>query len=92
MRIEYHNFDGRGTRRTRVYDVRPSSQGYIPAVTDVPCPICPGGTVRRPSAKFVAGYRICDVCGRHFMINGSADKPSLLRVGRARSTKKDRHL
>ena len=97
MRYEMHNLDGRGDRRTPVYDMAPKPMtqpgaagmmDYWGAVTDVPCPCCHGGTIRaRPAARpaRAPGYRICDTCGRHFMARGNATAPILLRVGTRRS-------
>ena len=100
MRIETHNFDGRGAKRTRVYDLPPKVlpvtvgfgahehtehwPDYWAAVTDVPCPCC-DGTIRWAEAGYVPGYRICDFCGRHFVAGGNAEAPTLLRVGSRRS-------
>lgn len=99
MRIEHHNLDGRGSRPTRVYDLPActapvySGQGdtiigqtpdYWPAVTDVPCPICPDGTIRWAEAGYVPGYRICDGCGRHFLAGGTGEAPTLMRMGTRR--------
>jgi hypothetical protein len=78
-RTERHNLDGTGARRVRVYDVAPAD-GYWPAVTDVPCPICDDGTIRWAEAGYVAGYRICDGCRRHFLASGDAGHPALIRV------------
>lgn len=96
MRIEHHDLDGTGPRRTQVYDVppmtEPSTGGgiigqhptYWPAVTDVSCPACRTGTIRWHEAGYVPGYRICDGCGRHFLASGSAEAPTLMRVGSRR--------
>jgi hypothetical protein len=84
MRIEMHNLDGTGQRRTRVYDLA-AADDYWAAVTDVPCPLAGcGGLVRWAEAGFVPGYRICDGCGRHFLAGETADAPTLLRVGSRR--------
>lgn len=91
-RIEEHNLDGTGWRRTHVYDVPPAPEknykgeltgrnDYWRAVTDVPCPACKMGTIRWAEAGYVPGYRICDGCGRHFLARGTKDAPTLLRVG-----------
>lgn len=82
MRYETHNIDGCGARPTRVYDL-PSMgpHDYWAAVTDVLCPICATGTIRWAEAGYVAGYRICDGCHRHFLADGNAARPTLLRVG-----------
>lgn len=96
MRIEMHNLDGTGPRRTHVYDMPPASvttrgpspqtiPDYWAAVTDVPCPTGCGGTVRWAEAGYVPGYRICDRCRRHFLAAGTIDKPALFRVGNRRS-------
>jgi hypothetical protein len=92
-RIEYHNLDGEGWRKTHVYDLPPTPEidykgqatgrkDYWRSVTDVHCPIdsCEG-LIRWAEAGYVAGYRICDRCGRHFQAEGTAEKPTLLRVG-----------
>jgi hypothetical protein len=85
MRIESHNLDGRGFRRTRVYDLpQISSRDYWLSVTDVPCPCCEEGLIRWAEAGYVPGYRICENCGRHFMAKGTLDAPTLLRVGNRR--------
>lgn len=100
MRIELHNLDGTGDRRTRVYDMPPrevtsdgwpagtkiTQRDYWAAVSDVPCPIegC-AGIIRWAEAGYVPGYRICDGCGRHFIADGTADAPVLLRCGQQRS-------
>jgi hypothetical protein len=100
MRIESHNLDGRGHKRTHVYDMPPkaepvygldrqtpvgSTPDYWAAVTDVSCPI-PGcaGIIRWYEAAYVPGYRVCDVCARHFLAQGTAEAPVLLRVGSRR--------
>lgn len=58
---------------------------YWPAVTDVPCPaVGCSGHVQWAEAGYVAGYRICDSCGRHFRASGNAEAPALLRVGSRR--------
>lgn len=64
----------------------PVRREYWPAVTDVPCPAsrC-DGTIRWAEAGYVPGYRICDACGRHYMAAGTAEAPTLLRVGSRRS-------
>ena len=85
MRLEMHNLDGRGERRTRVYDLPPQPGGYWPSVTDVRCPVCAKGTIRWAEAGYVPGYRICDRCGRHFLARGTSKAPTLLRVGSRRS-------
>lgn len=78
--------------RTREGDVRPVAPGeasvfaeYWPAVTDVPCPAQCGGSVRWAEAGYVPGYRICDRCGRHWLAGGTADAPTLRRMGSRRS-------
>jgi hypothetical protein len=79
-RLEFHNLDGHGSRRTRVYDL-PSRdpRDYWASVTDIPCPAehCTG-TIRWAEAGYVPGYRICDGCGRHFLARGRAGNPMLL--------------
>jgi len=99
MRIEYHNLDGCGRRRTHVYDMPTRTQpvhglhgeivghqpDYWQAVTDVPCPVCDGGLLRWAEAGYVPGYRICGGCGRHFLARGTATAPTVLRVGSRRS-------
>jgi transposase-like protein len=87
MRIESHNLDGRGWRRVQVYDLPPAANAYEywAAVTDVSCPCCPAGTIRWAEAGYVPGYRICDRCGRHYLADGTAAAPTLLRVGQRRS-------
>jgi hypothetical protein len=86
MRIEIRNLDGRGARRVQTYDVAPAgAYDYWAAVTDVPCPCCHDGTIRWAEAGFVPGYRICDGCGRHYLADGDASRPTLLRVGQRRS-------
>jgi hypothetical protein len=88
MRYELHNLDGRGPRRTQVYDMPPATDDHDPywsAVTDVPCPAprC-AGTVRWAEAGYVPGYRVCDRCHRHYLASGSTNAPALLRVGSRR--------
>ena len=91
-RIEYHNLDGTGSRRTRVYDLAPvrfslecdphqMTWDYWGSVTDIPCPCCCGGIIRWAEAGYVPGYRMCDLCGRHFMADGHGDQPRLLLMG-----------
>jgi hypothetical protein len=53
MRLEMHNLDGRGDKRTHVYDMTPR-EDYWSAVTDVTCPCC-GCFVRWAEAGYVAG-------------------------------------
>lgn len=85
-RTEPHNLDGCGTKRVHVYDMPAGDPyDYWATVTDVPCPCCDTGKIRWAEAGYVAGYRICDGCGRHFLANGDAAKPTLLRVGSRRS-------
>lgn len=98
MRIEMHNLDGTGSKRTQVYDMpqkflppencqgRTDVADYWSAVTGVPCPTesC-GGTIRWAEAGYVPGYRVCDQCGRHFLAKGNAAAPTLVRVGSRRS-------
>jgi hypothetical protein len=85
MRYEMHNLDGKGDRRTQVYDLPSRSQSdYWQSVTDVPCPTGDGGVIRWHEAGHVSGYRICDVCQRHFLARGTAEAPRLLRVGTRR--------
>ena len=88
MRYEMHNLDGQGSARTQVYDMPGADPGqdYWQQVTDVPCPAAGCvGQIRWAEAGYVPGYRICDCCGRHFLAKGTADKPTLLRVGSRRS-------
>jgi hypothetical protein len=97
-RVEQHNLDGRGWKGARVYPMppaalkmypdgapHPTAKDYWTAVTDVPCPSACGGTVRWAEAGYVPGYRICDVCGKHFLARGTKEAPTLVRVGRRRS-------
>ena len=88
-RIENHNLDGNGKKRCRVYDMEPASNeyggDYWAAVTDIKCPTCEAGTIRWAEAGYVPGYRICDGCGRHFLAQGTTEKPTLIRVGQRRS-------
>lgn len=89
-RIEYHNLDGCGSVRTQVYDLPSLDQyDYWKSVTDCPCPAsgC-HGRIQWAENGYVPGYRICDGCGRHFMADGSAAAPTLLRVGSCRSNPK----
>lgn len=83
MRIERHNLDGRGFRKTRVYDMPVVESDYWASVTDVPCPVCQNGILRWAEAGYVPGYRKCDnrKCRRHFLARGNSEKPILLRVG-----------
>lgn len=100
MRIERHDLDGTGARRTCVYDMPATSEPlyaadvrtvigqvptYWPAVTDVPCPCDCIGRIRWAEAGYVPGYRICDECGRHFQAGGTAAAPTLMRVRQRRS-------
>lgn len=93
MRYERHNLHGDGAKRCAVYDLPPGprvkmwpdgregeAREYWPAVTDVACPCCDGGTIRWAEAGYVPGYRICDRCGRHFLAGGTAGQPTLIRV------------
>ncbi len=97
MRYEMHNLDGRGQKRTRVYDMVPAPETlpgyreYWPAVTDVPCPAkgCTGN-VQWAEAGHAPGYRICDACGRHYLAKGNAEAPTLVRVGSRRSNARER--
>ena len=82
MRYEQHNLDGTGFRRTMVFDMPSVNQyDYWLSVTNVPCPSknC-NGTIRWAEAGYVPGYRICEQCGRHFLAEGNAQTPKLLRV------------
>ena len=81
MRTEKLNLDGRGLRRVRVFDMQlAADETYWGAVTDVPCPVCPAGTVRWAEDGYVPGYRICDECGRHFLARGTALAPNLTQM------------
>jgi hypothetical protein len=83
MRIEFHNHDGQGSKRTQVYDLPIISEtDYWLNVTDVPCPIqsC-DGAIRWHEAGYAPGYRICDKCKRHFLAQGGLTKPVLHRMG-----------
>ena len=83
MRYENLNLDGRGWKRTRVFDLPPSTSGdYWAAVTDVACPVCATGKLRWAEAGYVPGYRICDNCKRHFLAAGTLAAPNVRRVGR----------
>jgi hypothetical protein len=85
-RIEHQNLDGRGSRPCRVYDLPcVSEHDYWANVTDVACPCCEHGKIRWAEAGYVAGYRICSRCGRHFMAQGTMAKPTLVRVGTRRT-------
>jgi len=86
MRYENHNLDGNGSKRTQVFDVpSQSSDDYWVSVTDIPCPVATcDGIIRWAEAGYVAGYRICDKCKRHFLAKGNASSPELLRVGSRR--------
>ena len=85
-RIEHHDLDGDGERPCRVYPMPATAPGaFWSAVTDVPCPSCPSGMVRWAEDGYVAGYRICDACGRHFLAAGDHAAPMLIRVGDRRS-------
>jgi len=82
--VEYHDLDGLGARRTRVFQM-PAVQGdYWAAVTDVLCPVCEGGDIRWAEAGYVPGYRICAGCTRHFMAMGTINLPTLVRVNNRR--------
>ena len=93
MRYETHNLDGQRDKKCRVYDMPPKHfpdevspgrviRDYWGAVTDVPCPIpkC-AGHIRWYENGYVPGYRICDVCHRHFLARGDSEHPTLIRVG-----------
>ena len=84
MRHEYHDLDGCGEKQCRVYDM-PARGDYWQSVTDVPCPIdgC-DGLVQWHEAGYVPGYRICAKCLRHFLARGTAQSPTLIRVGNRR--------
>ena len=82
FRYEDHNLDGQGFVRTRVYDLPVLHEGYWRNVTDIPCPVCSTGMIRWHEAGYVAGYRICESCGRHFLAKGDISSPRLLRVGK----------
>jgi hypothetical protein len=104
MRYEDHNLDGRGWKRTPVYDMpvvaltlAPGTEheatypDYWASVTDVPCPATPcAGRVQWAEAGYVPGYRICDTCGRHYLAKGTVDAPTLVRCGTRRSKVGDR--
>lgn len=51
-----------------------------PSVTDVSCPWCESGTIRWAEDGFVPGYRICDTCGQHAIVRGTAQRPVLTPV------------
>jgi hypothetical protein len=93
MRHENRNLDGQGSRRVDIYDLpatapfmrfRDGALGdreYWPSVTDVPCPIAAcEGFIRWAENGYTPGYRICDTCGRHFIAEGDAQSPCLIRV------------
>jgi hypothetical protein len=81
-RVENQNNHGTGYQRVRVYPMPVAADGYWPAVTDVPCPICETGTVRWAEAGYVPGYRVCDHCHRHYRAQGNSAAPSLARLER----------
>lgn len=40
----------------------------------IPCPICGSGKMQWAEAGYVPGYRICDFCGRGFIISPFTEK------------------
>ena len=71
MRYEIYNL-GDGSKRHAVYEMPTLDlNNYWASVTDVPCPVCPDGTIRWNEGGYVAGSRICDGCGRFFQAHGS---------------------
>ena len=78
--LEDYNLDGQGKRSCKVYYLSPVSDDYWAAVTDVQCPCCTEGKIRWAEHLYVAGYRICDKCGRHFLASGDMNAPKLIRV------------
>ena len=68
MKIEMHNLDGLGSKKTRAYPLPSAGTDYWSAVTDVPCPCCDYGTICWAEAGYAPGYRICDRCGKHFIL------------------------
>lgn len=87
MRYEQHDLDGQGKRRCRVFDMSPNKSAVDAwaSVTDVPCPVpkCPG-YVRWAEAGYVPGYRICDICRRHYLAWGTTDRPTLIQMPKRR--------
>lgn len=95
MRYMNYNPDGRGSRPHPVHDMPPvivvqdtranpyalpERYDYLYAVTDVPCPRCETGIVRRAEAGYVPGHRRCDGCGRRYMARGTAVAPILIEL------------
>jgi len=85
-RMVMRDMDGRGVKRCRAYDMpQVDARDYWRNVTDVPCPAAGcDGAVLWHEAGYVPGYRICDVCGRHYLAKGTVEQPMLLRVGTRR--------
>lgn len=85
-KYEYHNIDGQGDVKRRVYHVgvRPGAMDYWGSVTDIPCPVCESGNIQWAEAGYVPGYRVCNKCHRHFLAGGNSEDPKLITTGRRR--------
>lgn len=84
--IVRRDHDGMGVKDVRSYPMASAPGDYWAAVTDVPCP-CSGcdGMIRWAENGYVPGYRVCNMCGRHFLAGGDSSAPTLERVGSRRS-------
>src|SRR5690348_7504114 len=82
--IQFHQWvsadlDGQGDKDYRLFDVPCKSEyNFWASVTDVPCPLACGGTIRWHEGGYVPGYRICDHCERHFLAHGDTAHPALI--------------
>jgi len=78
--MRYEELDlGDGVRKHAAYVMPVVSQtDYWANVTDVPCPVCAGGTIRWHEAGYVPGSRLCDCCGRFFQARGSVKDGAVL--------------
>ena len=77
QRRDYRTLPGQRQQRTTIYPmpVVPKPDFEL-SVTDVPCPKCRRGKVRRVAGRDPL-YRICDLCGRNFVAEGSPEQPAL---------------
>ena len=60
---------------------------YWAAVTNVPCPVCQTGTVRRAEYGNVPGWRQCDGCGLEYQA-GDHIHPTLVRQPQSADAKR----
>lgn len=72
------NHHGNGDEPCTVYHLASRDpHNYWASMTDIPCPLRCGGTLRWAEAGYVPGYRICDKCNGHFLASGDNKRPNV---------------